>query len=71
MGHIERGNKGSDDSNFSPPKSRRFYALFTQTISRSSRGRGLGGYSVLWREIGGIWRARQDSNFLLTIKITL
>lgn len=71
MGHIERGNKGSDDSNFSPPKSRRFYALFTQTISRSSRGRGLGGYSVLWREIGGIWRTApgEDDNYVYSIAL--
>jgi hypothetical protein len=64
-------NRAGSDSNFSTAKRRRFYSPSHDATSRSWHKRTFGGYSVLWREIGGIWRAApgEDDNFVYAIPL--
>lgn len=50
------------DSNVFAAERRLFYAFSHAIYGLPLDRREVGGHSVLWRAIGGIWRTHQDSN---------
>lgn len=59
------------DSNCFTAERRRFYAFLRGAIFWKMQGCTLGEFSVLWRAIGGIWRAApgDDENYVSSIAL--